>query len=130
MALHDAARLLLTLFEPDDLVCVVATDGKYGWDGEVRTAKEWADPSAIEFLTADNNAGKSIYFCVNPLKSAEPRPGGSSARYADNVAVVKNIMLDVDVDAEKWYPLIQELTPPGYVQETSKWKATENLAHS
>ena len=122
MAQHDAARLLLTLFEPDDLVCVVATDGKFGWDGEVRTAKEWADPSAIEFLTADNNAGKSIYFCVNPLKSAEPRPGGSSARYADNVAVVKNIMLDVDVDAEKWYPLIQELTPPGYVQETSNGK--------
>ena len=122
MAQHDAARLLLTLFEPDDLVCVVATDGKYGWDGEVRTAMEWADPSSIAVLTADNNAGKSIYFCVNPLKNAEAGPKGPSARYADNVAVVKNIMLDVDVDAEKWYPLIQELTPPGYVQETSNGK--------
>lgn len=120
--MHDAAKLLGILFNDDDIVNIVATDGKYGWDGEAVTVADARQPSFMAALMAENESGKSIYFCVNPLKSKTPPEGATSSRKISNIRTIKNVMLDIDEDADKWFPIVQEKTPPGYIQQTSNGK--------
>jgi len=117
---HAAAKLLRMLFEPDDIVNIV--DGSNGWEGVAVTVQEAVTEDFIARLQKQNDAGQSIYFCVNPLISTTPVDGAVSTRKIANIRTIKNIMLDVDADVEKHWPNIVQYTPPGYVQETSAGK--------
>lgn len=117
---HAAARLLLMLFEPDDIVNIV--DGSNGWEGIAVTVKEAITEEFIARLQKQNDAGQSIYFCVNPLISMTPVDGAVSTRKIANIRKIKNIMLDVDADVDIHWPNIVKYTPPGYVQQTSPGK--------
>jgi AAA domain/RepB DNA-primase from phage plasmid len=116
----EAVRLLNWLFEPDDLVCVV--DKSNGWAGRVLPLSEIATPDFMAELAARNEAGADIYFSINPFLSGEVPEGRDSARYAANVKAIRCIAIDVDDNADAVMALLAQLTPDGWVQESSKGK--------
>jgi hypothetical protein len=108
-----AASYILSLFRPDDLVCVMLLRGEESPHWFAR-AKEVASPEYLARLAKKNEDGLSIYVCMNPLTAKR--------RVKANVANIRTLYLDLDHNGSKSLEKIRRsaLVPkPNFIVESS-----------
>jgi RepB DNA-primase N-terminal domain/Protein of unknown function (DUF3987) len=113
---HPAINYLLTLFQPEDRVCIWFLPDN---TQDYRSAEKVATDQYLARVAAKNDAGFNVYVCMNALKPETDR------RIKENIGSIRTVYLDIDTEGPSKLDrlMASDLVPkPTFVLESSPGK--------